>query len=1002
MTTILAQRSDLAHSSDWAFKQLFKLESECRSQTPAMQVKAIGQFPKLLDQFPFPTLVSSAFLKLGDLFRSSSNSMRYHIAQVFESSRHHLLQITHTEELLKRIISVLYSNDPIARVLALRLIGNASVLFAKYPEAQHGVLLRYQSAHPLEIAAAVQTTELMLKYSPELLKIVWETVISKAKDSQVSDPVRAQLIHSLQHAASNLQLSIRLYDYCRAWVYSSESTTTVRIAALGTWKETIQPHNELKLKDAAAVADYVSHSINAISNASLALLAKWRHGGVSSKDISDSADILTIIQKLNECIRVQFDHSIMAADFRCIRLATMTLAHIESAPEYRSIPRCWELAEIIYGLSLRVLRGDVSMATTILDYAQKGAFAANMCDSDSADLQTTVDHAKMFLQLAKTTFLKSPSTTQDGSNRQAYRAFIRSIMMVVNVASVLRETNIQQSAATIVASAWYTISRLQGAPYETDYTKQFLKVTWKWCRSVNMGAVISDSFYELLAAKNRCVVHAIVSILALNISLSEQLAKKCIPNVEQLVSSLDSSGTSQQKCQDSFWKSVAALLIYRMQLLASNSSRRANDDHTLLAAEAVTKWSQYMLSQNASSYQVYAASFARLGPPAHLCRRIMSLLSSCGDWSALAYFCRALQQNKFSNSLYEWIHAIYMLADAESKSENIGIYDDLTDRSLCVLRTLSNQTGTHHIYQQFLIQLQKEFISIIDGWKRVGSTDIAQPSLCFITKSLSERTHAIANQINYVSSSFVCMDNITRGWIDNMQSIVGSIIRVLAFSKCNNDLGQSKVLEINSAIIACIEQCDTTKLVVGPSFFSKQTNPEISTETRPNLEGDTTTVVFSGSQFHFTVEGFIRFPADRLLAVVPRRINVSVWLSQHPFREDSSHSLQLCTHFNNIAWKRNGTSQASHDHLSATGYDGTVWSTIWDSATMFSTTIDSTYFACPCAIAIPSLHSLFGQVDTNMAAHVHVMCALVDSSDRVWYIGPYKSYPLTISTTARS
>ncbi|KAJ1737360.1 hypothetical protein LPJ72_000566 [Coemansia sp. Benny D160-2] len=176
---------------------------------PAMQVKAIGQFPKLLDQFPFPTLVSSAFLKLGDMFRSSPNSMRYHIAQVFESSQHHLVQVTHTEELLKRVISVLYSNDPIARVLALRLIGNASVVFARYPEAQHGVFLRYQSTHPLEIAATVQTTELMLKYSPELLNIVWETIISKANDSKVPDPVRAQLIRSLQHAASNLQLGTR-------------------------------------------------------------------------------------------------------------------------------------------------------------------------------------------------------------------------------------------------------------------------------------------------------------------------------------------------------------------------------------------------------------------------------------------------------------------------------------------------------------------------------------------------------------------------------------------------------------------------------------------------------------------------------------------------------------------------------------------------------------------------------------------------------------------------
>ncbi|KAJ1869496.1 hypothetical protein LPJ71_012137, partial [Coemansia sp. S17] len=181
------QPADAAHSSDWAFKRLFKLESECRSPTLAAQVQAIGQFPKLFDQFPFPTLVGSAFLKLGDLFCNSPNSLRYHIAHVFAASQHHLPHTAYAEELLRRILIVLYSNDPIARVLALRLIGNGSVVFAKFPEAQHGVLLRYQSSHPLEVAAAVHTTESMLKYSPGFLSVVWETVIAKASDTSVLD-----------------------------------------------------------------------------------------------------------------------------------------------------------------------------------------------------------------------------------------------------------------------------------------------------------------------------------------------------------------------------------------------------------------------------------------------------------------------------------------------------------------------------------------------------------------------------------------------------------------------------------------------------------------------------------------------------------------------------------------------------------------------------------------------------------------------------------------------
>ncbi|KAJ1789929.1 hypothetical protein LPJ62_002182 [Coemansia sp. RSA 2167] len=244
MSTV-APNSDTARSSDWAFKQLFKLESKCRSPTPALQVEAIGEFPKLLDQFPFPTLVSSAFLKLGDLFRSSPNSLRYHIAQVFGASQQHLAQITQTEELLKRILVVLYSNDPIARVLALRLIGNASLIFAKFPEAQHSILLRYQSSHPLEIVAAVQTTESMLSYSPEFLEVVWETVLSKADDPDVPDSVRVQLIRSLQHAAPNLMLSTLLYSHCQHWACDTDSTNIIRCAAMDTWKAIIQRHNEL-------------------------------------------------------------------------------------------------------------------------------------------------------------------------------------------------------------------------------------------------------------------------------------------------------------------------------------------------------------------------------------------------------------------------------------------------------------------------------------------------------------------------------------------------------------------------------------------------------------------------------------------------------------------------------------------------------------------------------------------------------------------------------------
>ncbi|KAJ2519725.1 hypothetical protein H4217_002494 [Coemansia sp. RSA 1939] len=576
---------------------------------PAMQVKAIGQFPKLLDQFPFPTLVSSAFLKLGDMFRSSPNSMRYHIAQVFESSQHHLVQVTHTEELLKRVISVLYSNDPIARVLALRLIGNASVVFARYPEAQHGVFLRYQSTHPLEIAATVQTTELMLKYSPELLNIVWETIISKANDSKVPDPVRAQLIRSLQHAASNLQLGVRLYSNCRSWVSNTESTTIIRLAALYTWKVIIQPHNELRLEDAAIVAGYISYSTDAVSKASLALLSKWRYDEQTTTNSLDSVAISIVKQKLNDYFRAQLDYPAATADLRSIRLAMVTLSRLESATEQSGISKCWGLAESICACYLRVLRGEIPNMTSILDSMEKDTVDIDVRDSKYSELDVSIDRAKLLLQQAQGPFHKAKPIVHDVAESRAFHAFVRSVMTAVNVASV-------------------------------------------------------------------------------------------------------------------------------------------------------------------------------------------------------------------------------------------------------------------------------------------------------------------------------------------------------------------------SNVVA------------------------------PDLESSSPIVVYSGSQFHFTVEGFIRHSIERI-SMTFQRINVSIWISRHPFSEDSLYDLQSCTHFNTIAWNKHCGIQKRCDLLSAAENDDASWSKIWNSANVFTANIESTYFACPCTVAMPSLHSLFGHVDTDMAVHIHVACALADASGNVYYVGPHKSYPLSVSTTVK-
>ena len=48
------------------------------------------------------------------------NFLRFQVLEVFRQSERHLAGITSIDEVLKRVISVIHSNDPVARALTLR------------------------------------------------------------------------------------------------------------------------------------------------------------------------------------------------------------------------------------------------------------------------------------------------------------------------------------------------------------------------------------------------------------------------------------------------------------------------------------------------------------------------------------------------------------------------------------------------------------------------------------------------------------------------------------------------------------------------------------------------------------------------------------------------------------------------------------------------------------------------------------------------------------------
>ncbi|KAK9700458.1 hypothetical protein QE152_g31244 [Popillia japonica] len=121
---------------------LTELDKGLRSGKVGEQCEAIVRFPRLFEKYPFPILINASLLKLSDVFRVGNNflrmcvlrvclvtisSNRMCVLRVCQQSEKHLDKISNVDEFVRRVFSVIHSNDPIARALTLRTLGAVAV-----------------------------------------------------------------------------------------------------------------------------------------------------------------------------------------------------------------------------------------------------------------------------------------------------------------------------------------------------------------------------------------------------------------------------------------------------------------------------------------------------------------------------------------------------------------------------------------------------------------------------------------------------------------------------------------------------------------------------------------------------------------------------------------------------------------------------------------------------------------------------------------------------------
>uniref|UniRef100_H3CZJ0 Integrator complex subunit 7 n=1 Tax=Tetraodon nigroviridis TaxID=99883 RepID=H3CZJ0_TETNG len=178
---------------------LMELDKGLRSGKLGEQCEAVVLFPKLFQKYPFPILINSAFLKLADIFRLGNNFLRLCVLKVTQQSEKHLEKILNVDEFVKRVFSVIHSNDPVARAITLRMLGSLASIIPERKNAHHSIRQSLDSHDNMEVEAAIFAAASFSAQSKDFAAGICNKVSEMIQGKSLKVRNSCKLIPMLQH-----------------------------------------------------------------------------------------------------------------------------------------------------------------------------------------------------------------------------------------------------------------------------------------------------------------------------------------------------------------------------------------------------------------------------------------------------------------------------------------------------------------------------------------------------------------------------------------------------------------------------------------------------------------------------------------------------------------------------------------------------------------------------------------------------------------------------------
>ncbi|KAK3926066.1 Integrator complex subunit 7 [Frankliniella fusca] len=193
---------------------LTELDKGLRSSKIGEQCEAIVRFPRLFEKYPFPILINSSLLKLADVFRMGNNFLRLWVLRVCQQSEKHLDKILNVDEFVRRIFSVIHSNDPVARALTLRTLGSVAGIIPERQHVHHSIRRSLDSHDSVEVEAAIYAANQFASQSKTFALSMCNKMSDMIQGLTTPAHMKLQLIPILQHMHHDTSTAAMVQELC--------------------------------------------------------------------------------------------------------------------------------------------------------------------------------------------------------------------------------------------------------------------------------------------------------------------------------------------------------------------------------------------------------------------------------------------------------------------------------------------------------------------------------------------------------------------------------------------------------------------------------------------------------------------------------------------------------------------------------------------------------------------------------------------------------------------